>query len=380
MKPDHLHIVSFNIPWPPDYGGVIDVFYKLKYLSEQGVKIHLHYFQYGSRTPTNELEKYCENVYYYKRKKGIKYFFHTLPYIVVTRSDKQLINRLSSNNFPILFEGIHTTFFLKHKNLTGRLRVIRIHNIEHRYYYSLARAERNWMKRIFFITEALKLKRYEYLTGKFLKHIAISNRDYDYYSEMFENVEYLPAFHPFKEIETMEGLGDYILYHGDLSVKTNEKIVISLISNVFNSISFPIIITGKNPSKKLTQIISKRTDIKLISNPGDDAIRKLVSNAQINIIPGFQKTGMAIKLLYVLFIGRHCITNQNMVENTGLEVLCITEKTNEQIREAIKKMISVPFQKQDIEKRRSVLEHTFSNIRNAKRLIKIIETGSGKNI
>ena len=33
----HLHIISFDIPWPPNYGGVIDVFYKIKTLSEAGV-------------------------------------------------------------------------------------------------------------------------------------------------------------------------------------------------------------------------------------------------------------------------------------------------------------------------------------------------------
>ena len=26
----HLHIVSFNVPWPADYGGVIDVYYRIK--------------------------------------------------------------------------------------------------------------------------------------------------------------------------------------------------------------------------------------------------------------------------------------------------------------------------------------------------------------
>ena len=69
-----------------------------------------------------------------------------------------------------------------------------------------------------------------------------------------------------------------------------------------------------------------------------------------------------------------------MVENTALEELCIVGNTNKQISEAIKKLISIPFKKQDIERRRSVLEHKFSNIRNAKRLIKIIETASGKKI
>ena len=29
----HLHIVAFNVPLPANYGGVIDVFYRLKALS-----------------------------------------------------------------------------------------------------------------------------------------------------------------------------------------------------------------------------------------------------------------------------------------------------------------------------------------------------------
>jgi len=31
-----LHIISFNIPYPPDYGGVMDVFYKIKALHDLG--------------------------------------------------------------------------------------------------------------------------------------------------------------------------------------------------------------------------------------------------------------------------------------------------------------------------------------------------------
>ena len=35
-----LHIVSFDVPFPPNYGGVIDVFYKLIELKKLGVEIH----------------------------------------------------------------------------------------------------------------------------------------------------------------------------------------------------------------------------------------------------------------------------------------------------------------------------------------------------
>ena len=39
-----IHIVTFDIPYPVNYGGVIDVFYKIKALKEAGIKIHLHCF------------------------------------------------------------------------------------------------------------------------------------------------------------------------------------------------------------------------------------------------------------------------------------------------------------------------------------------------
>ena len=38
----YINIVSFNIPWPANYGGVIDVYYKMQALHKCGVKIILH--------------------------------------------------------------------------------------------------------------------------------------------------------------------------------------------------------------------------------------------------------------------------------------------------------------------------------------------------
>jgi hypothetical protein len=61
-----LHIICHDVPWPADYGGVVDLFYKIKTLHEEGVKIRLHCFDYG-RGQQNELNKYCEEVNYYKR-------------------------------------------------------------------------------------------------------------------------------------------------------------------------------------------------------------------------------------------------------------------------------------------------------------------------
>ena len=65
----YLNIIAFNIPWPANYGGIIDVYYKIKALKANGVKIILHCFEY-ERPHAPILETLCEKVYYYKRNTG----------------------------------------------------------------------------------------------------------------------------------------------------------------------------------------------------------------------------------------------------------------------------------------------------------------------
>ena len=66
----YLNIVSFNIPYPANYGGVIDVYYKLEALRACGVKLILHCFEY-ERPHAPELESICDKVFYYKRRTGV---------------------------------------------------------------------------------------------------------------------------------------------------------------------------------------------------------------------------------------------------------------------------------------------------------------------
>ena len=51
-----IHVVSFDVPYPANYGGVIDVFHRLKALHKNGYKIILHCFEYG-RDKQIELDK-----------------------------------------------------------------------------------------------------------------------------------------------------------------------------------------------------------------------------------------------------------------------------------------------------------------------------------
>ena len=102
MTGKHLHIVSFNVPFPPDYGGIIDIFHKIRSLKNAGVRVILHTFTY-ERSPAAELEEYCEKVYYYPRKTGWKSQFSFKPYIIYSRRSSELLINLAADPWPDSF-------------------------------------------------------------------------------------------------------------------------------------------------------------------------------------------------------------------------------------------------------------------------------------
>ena len=173
-----INVISFDVPYPANYGGVIDVFYKIKAFYEQGVKVYLHCYEYG-RGEHKELEEYCEKVIYYKRKTGAASFLSKLPYIVKSRADKALKENLLKNNFPILFEGLHTCYLLSDEDFKQRFKIVRNHNVEHHYYKNLAKAEKNDMRKQYFKAEAKRLKQFEPILKFADLSLTISESDFD---------------------------------------------------------------------------------------------------------------------------------------------------------------------------------------------------------
>lgn len=367
-----INIVAFDIPFPPNYGGTIDIFYKLAALQNKGVHIILHCFQYN-KPQQKELEKYCEKIFYYPRKKGLKYILSKLPYIIISRSNSQLLSNLMKNDFPILFEGLHTCFFLNAKELIGRKKIVRTHNIEHDYYKGLQKASKNSFKKIYYHFESKKLEKYEHILSAADAIISISKDDQKFFSAKFKNVHYIPAFHPFNEIVTKEGKGDYFLYHGNLSVEENSTAVNFLLENVFNKTTAQFIIAGKNPDKKLISKAESFSNVQLVVNPDNRQMNELLENAHGCILPTFQPTGFKLKLIVSLFSSRFVIVNSTMVQNTALENLCIVANSANDFISAINKTTKTEFNEEMLEERIEGLRE-FLNDSNCDKLVKIMRT------
>ena len=372
MSDIHLHIISFDIPFPANYGGVIDVFFKAKALAAKGVKVHLHCFQYG-RVHDPILHETFFSVDYYKRDISKKHLFKSIPYIVSTRVSEKLVDNLTKDNYPILMEGLHTSALLEEPRLKNRIKLVRAHNIEHEYYYNLGKAEKDIFKKYYFYNEAAKLKRYEKILDKADRILAISENDKEYFSETFSRVDHIPAFHPFGEVRGKVGKGDYVLYHGNLSVAENENAVSFLLDDVFNDIDVPLKIAGLNPPKHLKTRIINEPNIELIGNPSDDQLQGLIENAHINISITAQKTGLKLKMLNNLFNGRFILVNDKMLSGSNLDNLCEVANNHVALKRRIKILFRKEFTQELIDERKQNLNEAYCNGNNIMKLIALIK-------
>ena len=65
-------------------------------------------------------------------------------------------------------------------------------------------------------------------------------------------------------------------------------------------------------------------------------------NSFFTLLPTFQSTGIKLKLLSALFLGNHCLVNESMVLETGLECLVEIANTSDEFIASIKRLKSIP--------------------------------------
>jgi len=277
------------------------------------------------------------------------------------------------DDFPILFDGLHTTYYLDHPSLSDRKKIVRAHNIEHLYFETLADYEKNTVKKKYFRIEAKKLRQYEKILIKSNNILSISEPDQEYFEGKYHNSTLIYPFHPFDQIESQQGTGEYIIYHGDLSVNENIDVCEFLISDIFSKVPYRCIIAGKNPPQKLITKSAPYNNITIIPNPDNVHMSRLIMDAHLNILLSKAYTGSKLKLLIALFSGRHCLVNKNMTKGTMLGPACIIEDSAGSIIDKIHHLMNQPFTETMIAEREKMLL-MYSNSSNAKSVSRLFFT------
>ncbi len=362
-----VHIVSFNIPWPADYGGVIDVFYKIRALKESGVGVILHCFAYGRR-PSLTLENECLKVHYYRRDLNLFHLTDKLPFIVVSRKSDLLLKNLLADNHPVIFEGLHSTGFINHPDLRHRIKIVRTHNVEHIYYRALAFSERNIFRKLYFRWEATKLERYEAVLASASAILAISPGDTAYFEKQYGKTLFAGPFHPGERCTAAAGKGSHILIHADFSTAENNSAALSLLRGAVSQWRHPTLVAGRRPSKELMKVASQLSHVTVIPNPRQQEMNELIAGAHISLLNASHPTGMKLKLINSLFSGRHVVASEEVVTGSGLRALCHIAVRDEDWVAHVTNLMSVEFTEEIKAERSRTLHDIADNRVNAGRI------------
>ncbi len=282
-----------------------------------------------------------------------------------------MLQNLSGDKYPVLFEGLHCCYYLDHPLLKGKQKLVRMHNIEHKYYEYLSKAALNFKNSIYFQIESIKLKRFEKVLS-FADHIlAISISDYDYFNRKYGKTIHARAFHANNIISSKEGKGDFILIHGNLEVEENKSAILYCLRNIFKSIDFPVVIAGKNPGNQLKAEIASHENIVLVESPDESEMDRLQNEAHIHLCYTFQASGIKLKLLNSLYKGRFVVANPLMTEGSGLNKIVEIGNSDSELVKIIKRLINTNFDSGLISTREAILKE-YNTKRNADKIIELL--------
>lgn len=366
MSPS-LQIVAFDNPNPPDYGGAVEVFHKLKSLYDLGVKIDLHVFIYGKRREFAVLEEMCRQVFYYDRNTTPATTLSKRPYIVASRENSELLTNLADSPAPILFEGLHTCGFLHREELKDHFRMVRTHNVEHEYYAGLAKGGSTLMRKAYYRLEAKKLVDFE----KQLSHadviLAITESDADHFSRYGRSV-WLPPFS--RTYSAEKPGGDFALFHGNLAVSENHRAAMFLIDEVFSKMTRPFVIAGKQPGPQLVRAVRSHKHITLVADPDSATMNRLLLQAKCHVFHTDQNTGIKLKFIHAIQTGGHIVLNGKMLFDPRYADEVELAETGAEYISRIEECLQ-----SEEAKPRERLRSLFDNAENARKIVDLLKEG-----
>lgn len=370
MSEKKLHIVSLDNPFPPNYGGIIDIFYQVKALHKIGFTIYLHCFTREIPEKYDELKAISSAVYFYPIKEKPFYFFSKLPFSVISRNDKSLAENLAAIEAPIIFQSLKTTCLIQDVRLAKQKKILRLQNIEEDYFEGLFKSEKSLLKKLLYWMESRKYRNYKEVFSFVDEVVTLSKFENEVAENSGVKASYVPVFHGNEAVVSLEGFGEYVIYHGDLNTADNRK-ALEFLVDVFKKLPDKKLVVASGSNQEFVEnMIANAKNIQFVKLLHFEHLKELLQQSHISISWSFQKSGTKLKSINSLFNTRFCIINENIIDDDIVSDLCVLVKTEEELIRQIEYLSQQPFL--DYAKRKDVLEGYMSDVNNARKIEALI--------
>lgn len=372
-----LCVSPFDV-YPPDFGGAIGVYYRLKYLKEKGHRIYCILPETKNPEHREFLEKAFDGVFFISRKKRpvslIKFISGNSSYysekFTPGGKEKEEAGEFIISAAPDVFfmEGSHCMgiyYSLIKPLLNGRDSCAAhfSHNIEYNLSYNNFKdlGCRNVWKAVNFLNY-LRLKKAEPVYLKEFRHIfSVSDDEVQVLKELSpkSDAEWMPPVLPDvprglsggetggagqnggvsvrgRGYDFAELYSDYdyrIVFVGRLGFPSNIKAAEWFSKKVFPIIremglNAAFILVGMHPADSIAEIAEKNKDIFLYGNV--ESVEPFIRMADAMVIPVFNDAGIKIKLIEALKFGKKVVARPEALAGSGLKGAVPSAETPEE--------------------------------------------------
>lgn len=361
----HILLLSKKNPYPERDGEAIAIMQLAKGLAQNGAKVSVlymntpkHHFSV-SEIPselTQLINFYAVNVDNAITPIGaFKNLFTGTPYHVQRFYSSSYLATLqqliSTNHFDIIqAEGLYLTqyFNLIPKSENTRF-VYRSHNIESEIWGNIAANNSNMIKKWYLQIQAKKLAQYEHNIPQNIDAIVpISIADYQYYQQITKTIplHHTPTGIELNQVEVSASVDFNTLYFlGGLDWLPNIEGLEWFIRDVF-----PIILTaapattlhiaGRNGDNRWKQIPRQQ----IIYHGEVENAQKFAADKYICIVPLLSGSGMKIKIIEAMHLGKPVVTTQKGAKGmpTGTELHFYIAADAQQFADTVIELLQSP--------------------------------------
>ena len=364
-----LAVSPFDI-YPPDYGGAIGIYYRLKYLKERGHSVFCVLPEPDDPSIREFLKKDFDGFFFVSKKRKLNSLlsfikgessYYSAKFTPV-EDGVQLLNDFIYSASPDIFlmEGTHCIgiYYSALKSAIEKLHAAAVHyshNIEYKFSYNNykdMRCDSIW--KIINYINFLRLRKAEPEYFKEFRLIFSISEDE---AEIIKNlspdsdVEWIPPVFPnVQDGNSRNGNSDYdfselksaydhiIVFIGHLGSAHNVRAVkwfsekVFTLINTYDGKRICFVMVGKNPAKVVLDIAGKNKNIYLY--PNVLSVAPFMQLADLVVIPIFNDAGIKIKLIEALKYGKKVVARPEALNGSGLKGVVPSGRTPEEFAAA----------------------------------------------
>ncbi|MFQ6009040.1 MAG: glycosyltransferase family 4 protein [Candidatus Zixiibacteriota bacterium] len=319
-------VVSPDFPYPPNHGGRVDIWNRIRALKNIGFTIDL--VATVKVNPQSEdiehVKSHVRTVYCCRRRNRIIDMLSLLPLQIKSRKGLKAI-RLYAEYDIVLLEGEYTYLILGNSTLRTKVKIVRIHNNEQQYFKELCRSAGKGIRKLYYFLESLRLGRVSRLMRNQVAMMMFISRDeHTAFKNNHPEISSV-VLPPCLTNQTFIVHGQdskKVLFVGSFFMVNNREALVWYIKNVHPLLcaieGYEFLVAGNSRGQDLgwlNELTSAYSNIRVYNSPPD--ISPLYETCSIFVNPMLHGTGVKLKTVEAVQNGLPVVSTTIGNQGTG---------------------------------------------------------------